>query len=100
ARVKKREMRDLAVSNELGPSDRIIDNPLLCTKHFTPERWKAFRDDIRFFRNRFSSERWDETQTDHGYNATPVWAIVGRLIADHGELTWTKIKVMAWIDSV
>jgi hypothetical protein len=99
-RVKKREMRDLAVTNELGPSDPIINDPVRCTSHFTPERWKAFREDIRFFRNRFSAERWDESQTDHGYNGTPVWAVVGRLIANYGDLTWTKIQVMAWIDSV
>jgi hypothetical protein len=99
-RVKKREMRDLARTNELGPSDEIVANPMLCTSHFSPERWRAFRDDIRFFRNRFSTDRWDESQTDHGYNGTPVWAIAGRLIADFGELTWRKIQVMAWIDSV
>ncbi|MFI5309011.1 MAG: discoidin domain-containing protein, partial [Polyangiales bacterium] len=99
ARVKKREMRDLAVTNELGPSDAIVDNPLICTKHFSTERWAAFREDIRFFRNHFPADRWDESQTDHGYNGTPVWAILGRLIANYKPLTWTKIQVMAGIDS-
>jgi hypothetical protein len=98
-RVKKREMRDLATTNELGPSDDIVNNPLLCTKHFTPERWKEFREDIRFFRNHFPADRWDESQTDHGYNGTPVWAIAGRLVANYGELTWKKIDVIAGIDS-
>jgi hypothetical protein len=99
ARVKKREMRDLAVTNELGPSDAIAENPQLCTKYFSTERWAAFRDDIRFFRNHFPADRWDESQTDHGYNGTPVWAIAGRLIANYGPLTWTKIQIMACIDS-
>jgi hypothetical protein len=99
ARVKKRHMRDLAVTNELGPSDAILANPGLCKDHFTPERWKAFRDDIRFFRGRFSYERWDESQTDHGYNGTPVWGILGRIVANTGQLDWTKIRIVAWIDS-
>ena len=83
-------MRDLAVTNELGPSDAILANPGLCKDHFTPERWKAFRDDIRFFRGRFSYERWDESQTDHGYNGTPVWGIAGRLVANTGQLDCTE----------
>ena len=99
ARVKKRRMRDLAVTNELGPTDDIMRDPARCTSHFTPERWKAFRDDIRFFRGRFSYQRWDESQTDHGYNGTPVWGIMGRIVANTGELNWTKIRVVAWIDS-
>jgi hypothetical protein len=99
ARVKKRHMRDLAVTNELGPSDAIIANPALCKDHFTPERWKAFREDIRFFRGRFSYDRWDESQTDHGYNGTPVWGILGRIVANTGQLDWNKIRIVAWIDS-
>ncbi len=99
ARVKKREMRDLATTNELGPSDAILNDPTICTRHFTPARWAAFREDIRFFRNHFPPKRWDESQTDHGYNGTPVWAIAGRLLADHGKLTWNKIVDIACIDS-
>lgn len=100
SRVKKRTMRDLAHSNELATTDAIVADPTHCTKHFTPERWQAFRNDIRFFRGRFSRERWDESQSDHGYNGTPVWGILGRFIADHGELTWEKIENIAYIDSV
>src|SRR4029079_6885873 len=35
ARVKKRHMRDLAVTNELGPSDAILANPRLCNATIT-----------------------------------------------------------------
>jgi hypothetical protein len=98
-RVKKRPMRDLGTTNELSTTDAIVADPTRCTKHFTPERWEEFRKDIRFFRSRFSRERWDESQSDHGYNGTPVWGILGRLIADYGELTWEKIERIAYIDS-
>jgi hypothetical protein len=99
ARVKKRLMRDLATTNELGKTDAIVADPTICTKHFTPERWQQFRADNRFFRSRFSLDRWDESQTDHGYNGTPVWAVLGRLIADYGPTTVDKIDYIAAIDS-
>jgi hypothetical protein len=97
--VKKRQMRDLAFANKLGTTEHIVTDPTLCTRHFTPERWNEFRKDIRFFRGRFSTTRWDESQTDHGYNGTPVWAIAGRLITDTGELNWQKIERIAVVDS-
>jgi hypothetical protein len=99
ARVKKRKMRDLGETNQLGSTARIMAEPKRCTDHFTPERWEAFRTDLRFFRGRFSRDRWDESQGDHGYNGTPVWGLLGRAIADYGPLSWDKIRAVAWIDS-
>jgi len=100
ARVKKRRIRDLAETNELGTSDAIVKDPTRCTSHFSEARWEEFRKDNRFFRGRFSADRWDQSQNDHGYNGTPVWAIAGRLLTDNfGELNWNKIKAIAWIDS-
>ena len=99
-RVVKRNMRDLAHTNELGSTDAIVADPTRCTKHFTKQRWEDFRNDIRFFRNRFSRERWDESQGDHGYNGTPVWGILGRVLTDYGgDLTWDKIRHIAFIDT-
>jgi hypothetical protein len=99
ARVKKRNMRDLAATNELMKSDAIVADPTRCTKHFTPERWEEFRKDLRFFRGRFSRDRWDESQNDHGYNGTPVWGILGRALSEYGEVTWEKIEQLGAIDS-
>jgi hypothetical protein len=99
-RVRKRKMRDLATDNELKASTAIIEDPERCTKHFTEGRFTQFRRDIRFFRGRFSRDRWDQSQGDHGYNATPVWAIAGRLIADQVDLSWRNVKALAWIDSL
>jgi hypothetical protein len=99
-KVVKRRIRDLAVTNELGSSAAIVADPTRCTKHFTPARWDEFRKDIRFFRGQFSSDRWDESQNDHGYNGTPVWGILGRTVADFGDVNLRKIQIVAWIDSV
>jgi F5/8 type C domain len=101
ARVKARKMRRIEIDNELGTGDEILAHPELCTAHFKdPKRWTQFREDIKFFRSRFSTDRWDESQNDHGYNATPVWAILGRLIVDHMDLTWDNIVRVGVIDSV
>jgi hypothetical protein len=100
ARVKARKMRRIENDNELGTSNEILAHPEICTAAFKdPKRWDQFRSDIRFFRSRFSSDRWDESQNDHGYNATPVWAIVARLIVDRVELTWDNIVKLGIIDS-
>jgi hypothetical protein len=98
--VRERKMRRIDSDNELGTTKEIIADPSICTKHFTDEaRWEQFRKDTRFFRSHFSLARWDESQQDHGYNATPVWGIVGRWLADRIDLTWDNIVKLGLIDS-
>jgi len=100
ARVAARKMRRIESDNRLGTSDEIIVHPELCTSMFKdPQRWEQFRADIRFFRQHFSQERWDESQNDHGYNATPVWAIAGRFLTERVQLTWDNIINLGRIDS-
>jgi hypothetical protein len=98
--VRERRMRRIDSDNELGTTAEVMADPTICTKHFTdPARWEQFRKDVRFFRSHFSLTRWDESQQDHGYNATPVWGLLGRYIADHTELTWDNIVKLGIIDS-
>ena len=100
SRVQARKMRRIESDNRLGTSDEIIAHPELCTAAFAdPQRWQQFRTDIRFFRAQFSRERWDESQNDHGYNATPVWAIIGRYLSEHVSLSWDNIVKLGAIDS-
>ncbi len=100
SRVEKRKMRRIEADNELGTTAQILRDPSICTSHFKdPKRWQQFRSDIRFFRGRFSLERWDESQQDHGYNGTPVWAVFARYLGDHVELTWDNIVRLGLIDS-
>ena len=99
--LEKRKVRKLATDNELGDTKAIMDNPKLCTDHFSKKRFEDFRKDIRFLRSRFSPDRWDKSQTDHGYNATPVWGIVARAVVDRvGDLNWKKIEYLGSIDTV
>lgn len=100
-RVQARKIRRIESDNKLGTADEIIAHPEICKSLFPdPKRWDQFKADIRFFRSRFSLDRWDESQNDHGYNATPVWAIIGRFISERVELTWDNIVKLSIIDSI
>lgn len=48
---------------------------------FTPERWAAFTRDVVFFREQLPEGMWEQLLHDKGYNATPVWTLVGRVLA-------------------
>jgi hypothetical protein len=47
---------------------------------FTPERWRAFTADVVLFRERLGPQ-YGAVLTDHGYNPTPVWTLVGGVLA-------------------
>ena len=97
AQVEGRYLRDLE-SNELTTSAAALEHPETCTSHFSRERWAAFRRDITWFRNRVSPRRWQATQTDHGYNATPVWTALGGWLANHVPATNPGMLALRLID--
>ncbi len=78
-----RKLRDLR-DNSLGPAARILDEGALCREHFTPDRWAAWQQDIRLFRAKMGADWFRKMFNDHGYNATPVWTSVGRVLASVG----------------
>jgi hypothetical protein len=80
-RVELRKLTNLR-TNALETTADILAHPDRCTSHFSAQRWQDFKHDVKFFRDRQSSRRWDDLQTDHGYNGTPVWNIAGSLLAN------------------
>ena len=51
--------------------------------HFSPVRWTEFVGDVGFFRAQFTgSSLWNRMLNDKGYNATPVWTMVGGLLSN------------------
>ncbi len=74
-----RKIRDLH-DNRLR-WERAQDLPAAeCKARFTPDRWRDFTFDTSWYRYRNGPERWAEMQGDHGFNGTPVWAILGRFV--------------------
>lgn len=96
-RVELRKMTNLR-TNALETSDEILKHPENCKSHFTEARWQAFKHDVGYFRSRESPKRWDDTQTDHGYNATPVWNVAGSLLANTAPASETQIFVLNLLD--
>jgi hypothetical protein len=97
AEVAARWARDLG-TNRLVPAAELLRDPALCKARFTPERWRSFRRDVAFFRDRLPVARWQRTQVDHGYNATPAWGLVGGLLAQSGPATERRILLLQLLD--
>lgn len=78
---KKRKIRDLR-NNTLLPAMPQLERTEECRANFTPERWAAFRQDLRLFRSKMGSAWWKKMFKDHGYNASPVWNMMGNAFAN------------------
>ena len=97
-RVQLRKVTNLE-TNALEWSGPILEDPIgRCKRHFSEARWQLFKHDVRFFRERQSPKRWDDLQFDHGFNATPVWMIAGRLLAGDGPVTKGQLQLLALLD--
>jgi hypothetical protein len=90
-------MRDLA-TNEFVPVSAVLQHPESCTDHFSPDRWQAFKRDVAWFRDNRTPPFWRILLTDHGYNATPVWAIAGRALTRLGPASYATIFTLALLD--
>ncbi|HEY0711938.1 MAG TPA: discoidin domain-containing protein, partial [Polyangia bacterium] len=98
-RVELRKLTNLR-TNLLESSKDVVARPEQCKQHFSDARWTAFKKDVAFFRNRQSAKRWDDLQTDHGYNGTPVWNVAGTLLSNLGPATTTQLYTLAMLDMV
>jgi hypothetical protein len=97
-RVELRKIMNLR-TNMMGPTTEILAHPERCKDRFTPERWQGFKKDIELFRVRLGVKRWEDAQTDHGYNATPVWNILGTILTNVlGPATDGKVEFLTAID--
>ena len=96
-RVELRKVMNLR-TNMMEGTQQILAHPEDCKGHFTPERWEAFKHDVAYFRGKHDVKRWEEAQTDHGYNGTPVWNIVGTTLANSAPASDDQIDFLTKID--
>ena len=87
-------------TNFLEPIGPVLDDPARCVQRFTPQRWYAFRRDAHAFRSRLPPDVWRKLRTDHGYNGTPVWGILGSTLANTGPATPGRLLALALLDPV
>jgi hypothetical protein len=82
-KVRARQALDLRTNTLLDASEILVDAPLV-RETFDRDRWRAFRQDVRLFRNFLSERQWVLLFFDHGYNATPVWTMFGSALTNYG----------------
>lgn len=96
-RVELRKITDLR-TNELVTTESILKHPERCKATFSAPRWQSFKKDLTYFRTLETPKRWDEAQTDHGYNGTPVWNIAGSLLANTGQASKSQVMALNLLD--
>jgi hypothetical protein len=85
-------------TNLLEPAGPILERPSLCTRHFSKARWQDFRRDAAAFRSRLPPSLWRKLRTDHGYNGTPAWGILGTTLSNTGPATLRQLFALALLD--
>ncbi|HEY5282862.1 MAG TPA: hypothetical protein VIM14_08745, partial [Polyangia bacterium] len=98
-RVELRKMTNLR-TNVVETTADILAHPERCKSHFTAERWESLKHDLRYFRTLENARRWDDAQTDHGYNGTPVWNIMGTILTNLGPASRAQVLALDSIDCV
>lgn len=98
-RVELRKLTNLR-TNALETTADILAHPERCREHFSDQRWSDFKKDVAFFRSREGPRRWDDAQTDHGYNGTPIWNIAGTLLANTAPASTTQLHALALLDQI
>ncbi len=71
--------RDLE-TNRVVPISRMEVPSQRAKAAFSAERWAEFRREVAFFRESLG-ERYNRILLDHGFNPTPVWAMLGGTIS-------------------
>ncbi len=101
-RRPERKIRNLGGDNLLMPAAEVLEHPERCTSRFSPERWDAFKADVKFFRIESDEPAWywEAMQQDHGYNPPPVWTILGSFFANQHPAQVAYMRFLASLDIV
>ncbi|MBN1610735.1 MAG: hypothetical protein JW940_29160 [Polyangiaceae bacterium] len=67
-------------------------------QRFSPERWQAFKADMRYFRETMGLGDYLGTMHDHGANATPVWLAIAHLVFAHTTASNTTLTLTGLLD--
>lgn len=97
----KKHIRDLStgryrpVTSVLNESEKQRVKSL-----FTGKRWEEWVGDIRWFKSKLTTGRWNGILRDKGYNASPVWStVVGGGLSNQvsTESLW-GMQLLSWLD--
>lgn len=99
AEIEASRIRNLR-DNKLEPGSLALQRAVECRRKFSTERWEAFRSDVDYFRTRVERAAAQRYLTDHGYNATPLWTAIGRVVASATTATDRSTRLLAALDIV
>jgi hypothetical protein len=77
--IPRTELRNLK-THRMQRVEEVKDQIAAIPQRFTPERWEAFKTDMRYFRETMGQRDYLGSMRDHGGNATPVWLAIAHLI--------------------
>jgi hypothetical protein len=93
------KIRDLKTNQIIG-ADSIYPDQQKYKDRFTDVQWRKFKRDNRWFRNFCGSYEWKKARRDHGFNASPVWIILGKTLSSIGVVSKGYITFLAGIDVI
>jgi hypothetical protein len=92
-------MRDLR-TNEVVPVGSLVNHMKEVRDRFSDERWRIFREDIRYFLEVNRYDYINKIRRDHGYNPTPTWTFTARLFSTWPAASEGSLKALAWLDPI
>ncbi len=95
--VSRSTIRDLE-TNRLQSAQPLVTQPDRCKPHFSEARWRDFTRDVAWFRRGLPFESWLQIRTDHGYNAPPVWGLLGTPLASTAPASARQLRWLTMID--
>jgi hypothetical protein len=75
---------------------QVMDRTREFRDRFSPERWRAFTADVRFFTTELPPGAMASILVDHGYNPTPAWNTTGSFLANRVPVQ--RLLALALID--
>jgi hypothetical protein len=87
--------RDLTTYRDLHPRKYALERADVIKANFTPERWEAFKHDANYIFSKEMKGSFSYYFIDHGYNAPPVWTLIGGNLARR-----VPVENLKWITSL
>jgi hypothetical protein len=91
------KLRDLT-NNEMRRAAEIMPQITAVKERFSPERWREFTEDMRYFRQTMGGPAYLGSLADHGGNATPVWILAAHLLFRHAPANELTLSLTALFD--
>jgi hypothetical protein len=97
SRIADVELRDLK-TYDMTTVDAVLDQISSVKYRFSPQRWEAFKRDMKYFWQTMGSGGYLGSLRDHGGNATPAWLLVADLMFRHTVATERTLLLAALLD--